>query len=469
MGPAVPPTESLPVIASPSWIKWLVGLILVVLAGAAIATSMLIGDRQDALQRVSRYNLSWLLSQAATETIRLVEVMSGVAVPGAKVNRDDVDLRVDIVMNRLQMLSDGEVGEFLRANPDLGETVAALRKGLDDAAALIGDLPSPVASLKLRAIMDPLVPRLVQLAAAANQRSGELVASDQRELSLLHWALTGLTFGMMASVVVLLGVIGWVRGRLLRQLTTAKIAAEAANAAKSRFLANMSHELRTPMNGVLGMLDLLTHEQLPKIASDYVQVAHRSGLFLLELISGILDFSQIEAGRVVLAEQVFDMRVLVEEVVAMLSSTARAKNIAIKVTVAPNLAPFYLGDPVRLRQVVINLLGNAIKFTERGQVEISANLAERGAQHHVLRVHVRDSGVGIAAEQLGQIFEPFTQADVSSTRRFGGTGLGLTIARNLVTLMGGEISVESTVGVGSVFSFTVLLQLASGKNLQLKT
>ncbi len=460
MGPAVPPTEDLLVIASPRWIKWLVGMILVLLALAAIATSVLIADRQQALQRVSRYNLSWLLSQAATETIRLVEVMSGVAVPGAKLDRDDVDLRIDIVSNRLQMLSDGEAGNFLRANPDLEETVTALRKGLKDVSALVGELPNPAASIKLRALMEPLVPRLVQLAAAANQRGGELVASDQRELSLLHWALTGLTFGMMASVVVLLGVIGWVRGRLLRQLTTAKFAAEAANAAKSRFLANMSHELRTPMNGVLGMLDLLTHEQLPKIAADYVQIAHRSGLFLLELISGILDFSQIEAGRVELAEHVFDMRVLVEDVVAMLSSTARAKNIAIKLSISPTLAPFYIGDPMRLRQVVVNLLGNAIKFTERGQVEILTNLAEHGTQHHLLRVDVRDSGVGIAVEQFTQIFEPFTQADVSSTRRFGGTGLGLTIARNLVTLMGGEITVESTVGAGSVFSFTVLLQVA---------
>jgi signal transduction histidine kinase len=459
MRPAVPPTETTPVIASPVWLKWLVGIILVLLAAAAIMISVLITDRQQALRRVSRYNLSWLLSQAATETIRLVEVMSGVAVPGAKLDRDDVDLRIDIVANRLQMLSDGEAGSFLRANPDLEATVAALRKGLGDATVLVGDLPNPVASIKLRAIMEPLVPRLVQLASAANQRSGELVAADQRELGMLHWVLTGITFGMMTSVVVLLGVIGWVRGRLLRQLTAAKLVAEAANAAKSRFLANMSHELRTPMNGVLGMLDLLTLEHLPKIAADYVQVAHRSGLFLLELISGILDFSQIEAGRVVLAEQVFDMRVLVEDVVAMLSSTARAKNIAIKLAIAPNLAPFYLGDPVRLRQVLVNLLGNAIKFTEHGQVEISANLAERGAQHHVLQVDVRDSGVGIEAEKLSQIFEPFTQADVSSTRRFGGTGLGLTIARNLVTLMGGEITVESTVGVGSVFRFTVLLQL----------
>ena len=459
MPPVVPPTETMPVIASPRWVKWLVGLVMVLLAAAAVMTSLLIADRQQALQRVSRYNLSWLLGQAATETIRLVEVMSGVAVPGAKLDRDEIDLRLDIVANRLQMLNDGEAGSFLRANRDMEETVTALRKGLADATALVGGLPSPAASIKLRAIMEPLVPRLVQLAAAANQRGGEMVASDQRELSLLHWALTGITFGMMASVVVLLGVIGLVRGRLLRQLIAAKIAAEAANAAKSQFLANMSHELRTPMNGVLGMLDLLTHEQLPKIASDYVQVAHRSGLFLLELIAGILDFSQIESGRIVLTEQVFDMRVLVEEVVAMLSSTARAKNIPVKLAIAPNLAPFYLGDPVRLRQVVVNLLGNAIKFTERGQVEISVYLAEGGAQQHVLRVDVRDSGVGIEAEQLSQIFEPFTQADVSSTRRFGGTGLGLTIARNLVTLMGGEITVESTLGTGSVFSFTVLLQL----------
>ena len=455
--------------ASPRWLKWLVALVMLLLAAAAIGTSILIADRQEALQRVARYNMSWLLSQAATETIRLVEAVSAVAVPGSKVDRDDVDLRIEIVMNRLQLLNDGEVGAFLRANPELTATVAALQAGLADAAALVDGLPKPEVARHLRGILEPLVPKLVQLAAASDQRSGEIVATDQRELSMLHWALTALTFGMMASVIVLLAVIGWVRGRLLQQLTTAKIAAEAANAAKSRFLANMSHELRTPLNGVLGMLNLLTNETMPKLAADYVQVAHRSGTFLLDLISGILDFSQIEAGRMVLDEEVFDLRVLTEDVVAMLSSTARAKNIAIKLNLGNRLAPFYLADPIRLRQILINLLGNAIKFTEHGQVEIIASVIEQRSQHHVVRIDVQDSGVGVAADKLTQIFEPFTQADISSTRRYGGTGLGLTIARNLVDLMGGEMTVQSTVGVGSVFSFTVPLQLASGKNIQLKT
>ena len=276
--------------ASPRWLKWLVALVMLLLAAAAIGTSILIADRQEALQRVARYNMSWLLSQAATETIRLVEAVSAVAVPGSKVDRDDVDLRIEIVMNRLQLLNDGEVGAFLRANPELTATVAALQAGLADAAALVDGLPKPEVARHLRGILEPLVPKLVQLAAASNQRSGEIVATDQRELSMLHWALTALTFGMMASVIVLLAVIGWVRG----------------------------------------MLNLLTNETMPKLAADYVQVAHRSGTFLLDLISGILDFSQIEAGRMVLDEQVFDLRVLTEDVVAMLSSTAQAKNIAIK-------------------------------------------------------------------------------------------------------------------------------------------
>ena len=415
--------------ASPRWLKWLVGLVMLLLAAAAIGTSILIADRQEALQRVARYNMSWLLSQAATETIRLVEAVSAVAVPGSKVDRDDVDLRVEIVMNRLQLLNDGEVGAFLRANPELTATVAALQAGLADAAALVDGLPKPEVARHLRGILEPLVPKLVQLAAASDQRSGEIVATDQRELSMLHWALTALTFGMMASVIVLLAVIGWVRG----------------------------------------MLNLLTNETMPKLAADYVQVAHRSGTFLLDLISGILDFSQIEAGRMVLDEEVFDLRVLTEDVVAMLSSTARAKNIAIKLNLGNRLAPFYLADPIRLRQILINLLGNAIKFTEHGQVEIIASVIEQRSQHHVVRIDVQDSGVGVAADKLTQIFEPFTQADISSTRRYGGTGLGLTIARNLVDLMGGEMTVQSTVGVGSVFSFTVPLQLASGKNIQLKT
>jgi len=443
----------------PRWLKWLVGGILVLLAGAAVTISVLIQDRQDALQRVSRYNLSWLLSQGANETIRLVEAISAISVPGAKIDHDDLDLRFDIVVNRLQLLNNGEAGAFLHANPEMEATVRTLRSELDRASPLIAKLPAPDVSVQLRSMLEPLVPKLVELASAANERSGEMVEIDQRELGLLHWALTGLTFAMMASVIILLWVVGWVRGRLLRQLTIAKLAADAANAAKSRFLANMSHELRTPMNGVLGMLDLLTHETLPAEAAGFVQTAHRSGMFLLDLITGILDFSQIEAGRVVLDDRVLDLRALMADVADMLSGAARAKRVAITLDMATDLAPYYRGDPVRLRQIMVNLVGNAVKFTDQGQVEISASVSERGAGHHVLLVAVKDSGVGIAAEKLEQIFEPFTQADISSTRRFGGTGLGLTIARNLVTLMGGAISVESTLGVGSVFIFTVLLRL----------
>lgn len=444
---------------SPKWLNWLVGAVMVLLVGAVIATSILIKDRQEALSGVARYNMSWLFSQGANETIRLMEAISATAVPGSKVDRDEIDLRFEIVINRLQMLDVGNAATFLQSDPEIEVTFAALRQTIAKAAPLLAKLPDPATAVQLRTMLEPLVPRLVQLAGAANQRIGELIQADQRELSQIHWVLTGFTFGMMASVIALLGVIGWVRGRLLRELTIAKVAAEAANAAKSQFLANMSHELRTPMNGVLGMLDLLSHETLPTEAASFVRIAHRSGMFLLDLISGILDFSQIEAGRVLLDDQMLDLRALIEDVAAMLSGTARAKNVAVKIDMAADLAPAYLGDPVRLRQIMVNLVGNAIKFTDVGQVEISASVQDRGARHHVLRVAVKDTGVGIAAEKLEQIFEPFTQADISSTRRFGGTGLGLTIARNLVTLMGGEIAVESTLGVGSVFCFVVRLQL----------
>ena len=445
------------ILAGMGKLRWLLAVILVLLISIAVTASVLLVDRQAALQRASRYNLSWLFSQASNEVMRLTEVISASAIPGSTIDRDDVDLRFDIVQNRIQLMSAGEAEEFIGGDPESVATVAQLRKAVAAVGPLLEKLPDPKVALQIRGFLEPMVAPVNQLAAAANQRGGVLVDEDQRRLSQLHWSLTGLTFGMMAIAVAMLGWIVFVRTRLLEEVVAAKHAAEAANAAKSQFLANMSHELRTPMNGILGMVELAIDSPPGPEQQGFLKIAHQSGMFLLDLISGILDFARIESGRIVLDEQPFDPRVLIEDVVALLGAQAKSKRIDLRAAFPPDLPSRFIGDPVRLRQVVTNLLGNAIKFTENGEVLVTVQQVVTGAHPTMLRVAVRDTGIGIAKSKLDRIFEPFIQADASTTRRFGGTGLGLTIAQQIVAAMGGEIGVESQEGEGSTFWFTVRL------------
>ncbi len=301
-----------------------------------------------------------------------------------------------------------------------------------------------------------MLPRMAELAAASNVRSGDIVADDQRDLSALHWTLTALLFAIMGVAASLVWLLTWVRNRLIKDLVRAKEAAEAANTAKSQFLANMSHELRTPMNGVLGMLEVIALDSLSATTKRYVEVARQSGMMLLDLIAGILDFSKIDAGRLALDHQPFSVRGMVEDIADLMTGQARTKQLQLNLEIAPDLPASSIGDPVRLRQILINLVSNAIKFTASGSVTIALSRDSRNTA--LIRFEVRDTGVGVAAEKQTQIFEPFVQADLSSTRRFGGTGLGLTIARQLVELMGGEIGVVSQEGSGATFWFTVRLE-----------
>jgi signal transduction histidine kinase len=247
-----------------------------------------------------------------------------------------------------------------------------------------------------------------------------------------------------------------------RDLAQAVKVSQEATKLKSQFLANVSHEIRTPMNGVLGMTELLLDTDLSAEQRDYAETAFHSGKALLEIIDSILDLSKIEAGKLQLEVVEFNAAEVLHEVLKLVSGRARGKGLAVNAQVSEDAQRGLRGDPARLRQVLLNLVANAIKFTERGEVVVRVNVAEASEHGVRLLFEVQDTGIGLAPDAMARLFQPFVQADGSITRKYGGTGLGLAISKQLIEMMGGRVGVDSEPDKGSRFWFTARFQRAPG-------
>ena len=252
-----------------------------------------------------------------------------------------------------------------------------------------------------------------------------------------------------------------------QELIAAREAAEASSLAKSQLLANMSHEIRTPMNGVLGMVELLLNTPLTGQQQRFAETIHRSGKTLLNILNDILDFSKIELGKLTLERVPFDLNQIIEELLALFAENAQSKGLELACGLSADTPTALLGDPGRLRQVLTNLVNNAIKFTDQGEVMLYIERLEEVEEDAVwLRFEVSDTGIGIDPEAQARVFESFTQADGSMARKYGGTGLGLSITKQLVGLMGGTIGVESKPGKGSTFWFNARFQIQPAEMAQ---
>jgi signal transduction histidine kinase/CheY-like chemotaxis protein len=425
------------------------------------------------LDRTVQYQNDYLqisLSQLQVEFLRLLVAMQNAAHQPAP-DREAVQLRYDIFVSRADLLSSGRVDRVVANTEELRRVLQMVRSFIAEADRVLGPDAAPTvfdaaAAAALQARMEPLSAPIQALVIEASHSASALVGQHygtvlaQGRLGLLLTVLLSATSVGFALLALLLWRSEAQRRRELESLAAdlraAQHTAEGASQAKSAFLANMSHELRTPFQGLLGMLQLLDTEALTPAQRRQLRVARDSGSHLLDILNDVLDAARLEAGTLRLHEDPVSPPALAADVQALMSSPAVERGLRLDIHVDPLLPGQLLLDGTRVRQVLFNLLSNAIKFTERGRV--SLDIRADGDQ---LRLAVTDTGIGMDAATMARLFQRFTQGDETTSRRYGGTGLGLEISRNLARLMGGDIEARSTPGQGSCFEMWLPLRAAA--------
>ncbi len=423
--------------------------------------------------------LVWSFFQLESEFLQLRDLLREAQLEPADPVRDAVTGRVRqrfaLFSERLPLVQPGRVAPLVRFGPDHVVTMAALEDFVRRHQEVLGDAATePLtrqAAVACLADLSGLFMPVHALTRQANQLIAEQVGQRNaavREQIRLSIGLT--VFQSLLTLAFALLTVRQFRSLLRRRrelqqvadnLREARAEAEASSQAKSAFLANMSHELRTPFNGMLGMLALLDSRRLDAEQADYLRTARESANHLLDLLNDILDISKLESGRLDIVPHPLDLQRLLGDVRALMALSAEAKSLALRVHVAPELPHWVMADGKRLKQILFNLMSNAVKFTDEGEVSLTVTTRPAPADAlgaepmHELRFVVRDSGIGMGDAMRARLFQRFSQGDDSTSRRFGGTGLGLEISRSLARMMGGDITVDSKPGLGSVFTLSL--------------
>ncbi|QNF18112.1 response regulator [Aeromonas jandaei] len=405
-------------------------------------------------------NVMWNYFQLYNEALRFHNSLLNDSQP-------QFQLRYDILVSRMNLVLESKDRSLLQQTDVYQEASKAIRYYIFLADTWLGPAPTKqldkLAHQQLRTQLESLLPLLHQLTLEVNQQATVFDVA-RREGVRKQIITTTLIAALQFTLLFVLALLVWrqmnvsfLQHKLMQQLNDkllrANQAAEAGTRAKSSFLANMSHEIRTPMNGILGMLSLLADREMAPQERDYLETARESANHLLGLLNDILDISKLEEGKIELQLTPHHLPQLLEDIRALMQSNCDAKGIRLTLIIAPDTPEWLLIDPLRVRQILFNLLSNAIKFTHQGEVTINVDSTMLEQDNLSLRISIKDTGIGMSRHQLNNLFQRFAQADVSITRQYGGSGLGLEISRNLARLMGGDISVESREGQGSTFTY----------------